>query len=69
VAEPLVARRPPSARHPNAPRPAGHDQVAAPGVEFSKDSPAAGSGPGASQAPAPARRRSVDPDDGFIFKK
>ena len=69
LAEPLVARLPPSARHPGALRPAHHDQVAAPGVELSKDSAAAKPSPEAGQAPAPARRRSVDPDDGFIFKK
>jgi serine/threonine protein kinase len=69
LSEPLVTRRPPSARHPGAPRPAHHDQVAAPGAELSKDSPAANPSPEVGPATSPARRRSVDPDDGFIFKK
>src|SRR5450631_52772 len=68
AADLLLVRRSSSARHPSAPRPAHHDQVAAPKAEFSnKDSPAAQPGPEASQAPAPPRR-SADPNDGFIFK-
>ena len=65
----LVARRAPAARHPGAPRPAHQEQVAAPGAEDSKDSPAAEPSPETGQPPAPARRRSTDPNDGFIFKK
>src|SRR5450631_2696080 len=68
AADLLLVRRSSSARHPGAPRPAHHDQVAAPEAEFSnKDSPAAQPGPEASQAPPPPRR-SADPNDGFIFK-
>ncbi|HZL18135.1 MAG TPA: protein kinase [Polyangia bacterium] len=73
TADLLVARRSSSAGHPSAPRPraprpAHHDQVTAPGAELSKDSPATEPTPAASQAPAPAHRRSADPNDGFIFK-
>jgi hypothetical protein len=69
AADLLVPRRSPSARHTGAPRPAHHEQEAAPAAESSKDSPAAEPTPEAGQAPAPARRRSADPNDGFIFKK
>jgi serine/threonine protein kinase len=66
ASDPLPTRRSPSVRHLGAQRPAHYAPMAAPGAAFSKDSPAATPSPAAS--PAPAHRRSVDPDDGFIFK-
>lgn len=64
----LEARRLHAAPRPIARPPAHRERVATSGPEPSKGSSAAPPNPDAGQAAATARRRSDDPDDGFIFK-